>query len=70
MVSWIANVLICLGLWHIGNKKRSAFLFSIAGEGLWVASAIHRSLWDLAFICAVFFVLAIRSYVKWGKESA
>lgn len=68
IISWVGNVLICLGLWHIGNKKRWAFLFSIAGETAWIIYATQIHLWSLTFICCVFWSLAIRSWVKWGKS--
>lgn len=67
-MDWIANILIVLGLYLIGNKQRSAFLFSICGEFLWVIWSIKHGMWSLAFICTVFCLLALRSYVKWGND--
>jgi len=66
-MDWIGNVFIVVGLWHIGNKKRWAFLFSVAGEICWIVYSLTIGLYSLAVICTVFAVLAIRSYYKWGK---
>lgn len=68
MLGWIGNVFIVAGLWGIGNKARSAFLLSIVGECLWIANALTKAGsadWALASICAVFALMAVRSYVKW-----
>lgn len=70
MLSWVADVLIVVGLWKIGSKDASSFLWSIAGESLWVISAVNRSDWALASICCVFNVMALRNYFLWRKDEA
>jgi hypothetical protein len=65
---WLGNVFIVLGLWGIGNKKRGAFLFSIAGESCWILKAFSLGMWDLGIICVVFLAMAVRAYCKWGKQ--
>ena len=66
-LDWIGNVLIILGLWYIGEKKRFAFVFTAIGEILWVIYSLQSGLWSLAFITAVFTGLAIRNWLKWGE---
>lgn len=66
---WLANLLILIGMWTLGNRWRHAFLFSIAGEVVWAIVAASRSQWELSFICAVFCVVAARNWVRWGKDS-
>jgi len=66
-MDWIGNVFIVVGLWYIGNKKRWAFLFSIAGETAWIIYSLSIGLYSLAFICTIFGTLALRSYIKWGR---
>jgi hypothetical protein len=65
---WIANILICIGLWTIGYKWRPAFLFSIAGEVLYTVMAYQKEQWELCFICVVFCALAARNWFLWGKN--
>ena len=69
MISWIGNVFIVIGLWKIADKWRPAFLFSIAGETLWMVSAFLAANWALFAICGVFNVMALRSYIKWGSAN-
>jgi hypothetical protein len=66
---WAGNALICLGLWYMGARKWWAFAFSLVGESVWVLYSFQHRLWSLAFICAVFAVLALRNLVKWRKET-
>lgn len=68
MLGWIGNLFIVAGLWGVGNKRRGAFGFSVAGEILWTGNAALRHDWALATICVVFSVLAVRSYIKWGQD--
>ena len=65
-MTWIANLLIVIGLWQIGNKRRAAFLFTFAGEAIWTIAALIGGMVDLAAICAVFTVMAARNWWKWG----
>lgn len=68
MLAWLGNILIIVGLYKIGNKQRSAFIWSICGESAWTASAILAENWALAFICTVFNVMALRNWIKWGAD--
>lgn len=67
-MTWIANALIVIGLWLIGSKRRSAFLFSVLGEAIWTAVSLWRGMYDLAAICAVFAVLAVRNWWMWRAQ--
>lgn len=69
MIKWVGNVLIVVGLWKIGDKWRHAFLFSIAGETCWMLASALSGDWALFSICAVFNIMAVRSWLKWGKEA-
>jgi hypothetical protein len=68
ILSWVGNTLIILGLWGMGNKRRGAFLFSIVGEGCWIAYSVFVHLWSLTFVCVIFLCLAARNYIKWGRS--
>ena len=68
MLSWIGNIFIVAGLWGVGNRSRNAFLLSIVGEGAWITEAHRRADWALATICTVFLVMAVRSYILWGRD--
>jgi hypothetical protein len=68
-LSWIGNLLILVGMYKVGEKCRTAFLWSIAGESCWIVVAAGRDLWSLAFICAVFCLVSVFNYRKWGHDS-
>ena len=65
-LGWGGSLLLAAGLYGIGNQRRGAFLFSIAGELLWIIKSLMLGMYDLVFICAIFAILAVRSYLKWG----
>lgn len=67
-MDWVGNIFIVLGLWLIGNKYRNAFILSIIGEVCWVIYSLQHTLFSLAFICSIFALLALRSYIKWGNN--
>jgi uncharacterized membrane protein len=71
-LGWAANALLCVGLYLNGRKERLGFWFILAGELSWVAVALGRGLWDMAFICAVFAAFALANWFRWGpdKESS
>ncbi len=67
-MGWLGNIFIVIGIWLVGDKKRSAFIFSIIGESVWTVYALQRGMYDLAAICGVFAALAIRNWFKWGSS--
>lgn len=69
-VGWIGNIFIIIGLWKAGDKSRNAFIFSVIGEVIWVAYALYCNMYDLAFVCVIFGLIAVRNFLKWRKEKA
>jgi len=67
-MGWVANIFILIGMFLIGEKNRTAFLFSITGEAIWALYAAIIGMWDLAIICIVFCIVAFRNWVKWGRD--
>ncbi len=65
-LGWIGNVFLVWGIWEIGNKRRFAHLLTVVGESAWIVKSLIVGQYDLAFICAIFLVLAARCWVKWG----
>ena len=69
MLGWIGNILILVGVWNLGNRKRIAFLFAMAGESLWLVNALAAGWFDLAFISLVAVGMACRNWIKWGPQT-
>ncbi len=67
-MTWVANVILIVGLFLVGERKRSAFVWTAAGEALWLGASLAEGRLDMAFICAVFLVMAVVNYFKWGKK--
>ncbi len=68
-ITWAANLLLLLGLYLNGNRNRLCFLFTVTGEVIWTTVAALRGQWDLAFICAVFGLMAVRGWYLWGRDN-
>lgn len=65
-LGWIANVLVVVGTFLIGEKRRSGFAWIAIGEALWVITGAARNEADIAVICIIFTVMAMTNYYKWG----
>jgi hypothetical protein len=67
MFGWLGNLFIVVGLWEVGNKKRSAFIWTMIGEAFF---AVHtgpiKHDWPIFVAVLIFFSLAVRNYLKWG----
>jgi hypothetical protein len=64
--SWLASALLVAAAWGVGDRKRAAFLLTVVGEAVWVVIAVDRGMYDLAAVCVVFGVVAVRNYRRWG----
>lgn len=67
-MTWIANVLILIGMYLIGRKWRVCFVFSGLGESIWCVSSALEGRYDLAFICFVFVMGCGVNYYRWGRD--
>lgn len=68
MIGWIGNVFIVLGLYGIGDKRRNAFFFTIAGECCYIVHTFLNGDWAIFAAAWIFLAMAVRGYVKWGQE--
>lgn len=64
-LGWLGNILLCIGFWTLGNKKRYAFIWMIVGELVWMTYAIHLNMTDLSLICFLFTIIDLRAWIKW-----
>lgn len=67
LLGWIGDVLLVWGVWQIGNKRRIAYLITVGGELCWIIKSLVLGQYDLAVICVIFTVLALRCWFKWGN---
>ena len=66
VLPWLGIALIMIGLWQLGYKRRSAFIWTFVGESMWIISAFYREIWDLAFVSFIFLALAVRNWFCWA----
>jgi len=66
-VGWIANILLILSIWLVGNKNRWAFVAGSVGNFLWIHRGLYQQepMYDLVFIAVVMTVLNVRAWLKW-----
>lgn len=68
-LGWVANIFLLVGLWFLGKDRRWPFLLTFVGETVWLVAILTSTLvmWDMAFICVVFAMLALNNWRKWGN---
>lgn len=64
----IIPVGICIGLYLLGEKKRSSFIVLSILQFLIIARSIMDKSWGIIVMCVVYVAFNIWSFVKWGKE--
>lgn len=65
---WLALLLGIFGIWKLGDKKRSGFIFYMlaAVAGFIFAMLAHTVAYMI--VNALIFTLQLRAYLKWRKE--
>jgi len=63
----LCMVPVCLGVWLIGNKKRSGFMFGIISQIFWALLFIHLKTYLLISTSVIYFILYLRGWLKWRK---
>lgn len=69
-VDWAATILTFLAIYLLGEKKRSGFVFMIAGNAAWLVLGWLTQSAAMLIANFGFFVLNMRGLVKWGRDRA
>lgn len=64
-IGWIGTVFLLIATWNTHPKRRWPFLFVAAGEVVWFIASVMKQSPSMAFLCVVFFILALRNFGKW-----
>ena len=67
MLGWLGNVLILLGVWLLAERRRVAWLLTIAGNAVWLSQSVRAKMPDLVFIQSTMVILAARNYWLWRR---
>jgi len=67
-VMWLVACLSLAGVVLNLYRRREGFLFWMVTNAAWVAYDIHKSARPQAALMAVYFILAVIGWIKWGRE--
>ncbi len=56
------------GLWLIGDRKKSGFLWGIVSDVLWITVGVLAFLPGLIVCCVILLFVNTRNYRKWLKD--
>lgn len=65
---WIGTVLVMYGIWRLGKKKRSGFIWCILAGLLWTVKATYTYQIDLMTVEILIILTQIHAWWKWGKH--
>jgi len=64
----IATIFAVIGVITNNRRLRVCFLLWLVSNGLTGAIHIYAGIWSLVVRDAIFFVLAIEGWIKWGRK--
>ena len=67
-VDWIIFILVVTQLWLLGNKKRQAFLFGMAGNSCGIILGFLVESIACIIMNSVFMIMHVNAYRKWKPE--
>ena len=67
-VDWIIFILVVTQLWLLGNKKRQAFLFGMAGNSCGILLGFLVESIACIIMNSVFVIMHVNAYRKWKPE--
>jgi len=65
---WLALIIGVVGIWKLGSKKRSGFLFYMAAAASGFVFAILADSVAYIIVNTITFVLQLRGYLKWRRD--
>jgi len=68
LIGTIATIIAVIGVVFNNRRLRICFLLWLVSNGLIGAIHVHTGIWSLVVRDAIFFVLAIEGWIKWGRK--
>jgi len=68
VIGTIGTVIAIVGVWLNNRRIRICFACWGISNILTLAIHVHAGIWSLALRDAIFLVLAIEGWIKWGKK--
>jgi hypothetical protein len=67
-LQFIAAAILLVGLWLMGNHRKSGPFLAAFSELLWIGLFIPYQMWGGVFLSTVLFVMQVRNFVQWHGE--
>lgn len=68
VIEWLGSLLVLIGLYKIGNKDITAFIYLICGCVLHSVVALENGLYGWLILTLCIIVLDLRSWYRWESE--
>ena len=68
-IGWVGSALLVLGMFFLGEKSRTGFVFAGIGEALWTYKSYATEQFDLLVICVIFTLLYAFNWWKWRPSA-
>lgn len=68
IVQFMGAIPLLIGLWLMGDKRRTGVLLAFMAEGFTTAVGIMHHVWSIILIGGVLFVVQGRNFLKWHRE--
>lgn len=68
LLQFLAAAVLLIGLWLMGNNRKSGPALASFSELLWIACFLPHAMWGGVFLSAVLFVMQGRNFIKWHRE--
>ena len=65
---WLGMLCGVVGIWRLGNKKRSGFIFNMMAAVAGLVFSILANSVAYIIVNTLIFCLNLRGYVKWKRE--
>lgn len=67
-LQFVAAAILLLGLWLMGNHRKSGPALASFSEALWILAFVPHGMWGGVFLSTVLLVMQARNFLKWHRE--
>ncbi len=68
LLQFFATGVLLLGLYLMGNHRKSGPLLAALSEALWIIVFVPVDLWGGIVLSTILFIMQMRNFIKWHRE--
>ncbi len=68
MLQFVAAGILLIGLWLMGNHRKSGPALACLSESMWIGIFIINGLWGGVFLSTVLLGMQARNFILWNNE--